>query len=167
LSPYFERVHFLEFAGARPNSDASFISRFVKRMGGICSRYPQCCGGLTWLLDEYINQTFAATNWYCYPDGHPPNWTNTSNITTDGVVLNAIPWENDGLGGQLDPIKAWEDYEKYLAEKKRLYVDIPIMLSQISGAISIFTCTVVIGIFIAILIYQPIMYDLNYLYDQC
>jgi len=123
-------------------------------MGVICPKYPDCCDGFTLLYDEYINQTYAATHWYCYPEGHPPGWSNSSNNTNlSGIVFNRPPNNNDY--GIQQGIKDWEDE---IARKKRLYVDIPIMLSQISGAFSIFTCTAVIAIFIAILIYQPIMY---------
>ena len=38
----------------------------------ICSTYPDCCGGLSWVQDEYVNQTYAETHHYCYPDGKPP-----------------------------------------------------------------------------------------------
>jgi hypothetical protein len=124
-------------------------------MGVICPKYPDCCDGFELLYDEYVNQTYAATHWYCYLEGHPPGWTadswNSSNYTNlSGIVFTRPPNNND-YGVNPD----WEDE---IARKKRLYVDIPIMLSQISGAFSIFTCTAVIAIFIAILIYQPIMY---------
>jgi hypothetical protein len=126
-------------------------------MGGICEDYPDCCGGEEnwWFADETINQTYAATHWYCYPDGHPPGWSNSSNFTN----MSGISTTRDKFNISFDDLdKNKARYDAELAEKKRLFVDIPIMLSQISGAFSIFTCTAVIAIFIAILVYQPIMY---------
>jgi hypothetical protein len=123
-------------------------------MGVICGKYPDCCDGFEILYDEYINQTYAATHWYCYPEGYPPGWSNSSNNTNlSGIQITAPPQVPSW-----DPKKEADRLKDIIAEQKRLYVDIPIMLSQISGAFSIFTCTAVIAIFIAILIYQPIMY---------
>ena len=69
-------------------------------MGGICSTYPACCDGMSWVLDEYINQTYAATHHYCYPNGVPPNATNTTSNSAptpysyDGLVVTpTTPWK--------------------------------------------------------------------------
>lgn len=128
------------------------ISSNGTEVPSICSEHADCCDGLNFILDEYINQTYALTHWYCYRDGRPPNWTNETNIS--GVVFEA-PIDT---GVNITALEEdYNNYLKYLAEQKRLYVEIPIMLSQISGALSIFCCTLVIGIFIGILIYQPVM----------
>ena len=118
----------------------------------ICGMNSDCCGQ-SFYLDKYVNQTYACTHHYCYPNNiQPLNHNCSANLT--GIIYDAPI--NKGYNETSFKIME-EEQRRRLAEQKRLYVEIPIMLSQITGVLSIFCSTIVCCIFIAILINQPLM----------
>ena len=133
---------------AKPTRLREFDALSKRIMGPICSSHPDCCDGNAIYLDKYVNQTYACTHHYCYPNATQPlNHNCSSNLT--GIIYNApIDYTQR---------RRHEEELRRIAEQKRLYVEIPLMLSQITGILSIFCSTIVCWIFIGILLYQPMM----------
>jgi hypothetical protein len=126
-------------------------------MGGtasspICSVYADCCNGFA---IGTVNQTYAATHWYCYPDGHPPNYgTNLSNISTEGIIFNAPIKLGFNLTRQVLDYK-----ERMRTEQEFIYQyrTVPYKLMVISGSISIAIIVIAMLIYGVMLLKQPFM----------
>ena len=146
-------------------------------MGGLCSNYADCCNGSNFEPDENINKTYALTHWYCFPTGIPPWFDNSTQTTNDTIYQqylrdNNITIFNNSTFNLSDVITNSDintgvnmtEIENQLtkirilnAEQTRLFINVPLIVSRISGSMSIGCGLIVVLIFIGILIYQPIM----------
>ena len=63
-------------------------------MGGICSNHADCCDGNSFLSDDNINMTYALTNWYCFENGIPP-WFDNSTQTTNDTLYQKFLLDNN------------------------------------------------------------------------
>ncbi len=146
-------------------------------MGAICYDHMDCCDGSNFLPESEINKTYAMTHWYCYPSGFPPWWDNTTQTSNDTIyqqylrdnnitifqntsfnITDVIKDSKINTGVNITEIENLiTKYRIMYAEQIRTYIDVPLLLSQITGSMSIFCGLLVVSIFIGILIYQPIM----------
>jgi hypothetical protein len=141
---------------------------------GICADIPCCCNDCIWFSSS-INETYAAKYPECYMQGSiDAQFNNTTpasgngtrsdgTLQTAGTGMGANVFNgtrSDGTvqktGAQLT-IEKTDQINELQAEKKRLFIDIPLMLSKVSGVPSMLSTFAVLTIFTLILIKQPVM----------
>ena len=123
---------------------------------GICSDIPCCCDDCV-SISETINQTFAATLPDCYKEG-------SLNAALGVVSDPPKPVFNGFLSNGTRILTAAEradnktlEINDMQTERKRLFIDVPLMLSKISGIPSMLSTVAVVTIFILIAINKPLM----------
>jgi hypothetical protein len=122
---------------------------------GICADIPCCCNDCIWFSSD-INHTFAATRPECYQRG-----SIETNITgpTNGTGFNGTASNGTRVETAAERIaRMAEELNQLQATKRRLYIDVPLMLSKVSGIPSMISTFAVVTVFMFMLIKQPVMY---------
>jgi hypothetical protein len=122
----------------------------------ICSDHADCCNNFH--FDRDINQTYACTHHYCYPNGIQPDTNNCSKLIKGNDSINIVKDAPNNYGYNLtkELIQINRESKVYSALKYE-NSDYPFMLGNTTASISIAFMLIIMMIYILMFVYQPIL----------